>query len=105
LEECFIEADQRAVTLYHCRNHIVMNQFFWGSVEKAKGVKQAAVEGLLSLGVSELQVEEAAVGLDNGHAVEFAFGIAIGDGAEVAPIDLALMSWWGFKADERFSFS
>ena len=59
----------------------------------------------MSLGVSELQVEQTAVGLNNGHAIEFALGIAISEGAEVAPIDLTLMPWWGFKADEGLSVS
>ena len=105
LQECFIEADQRAVTFYNCGEHIVMNQFFCGSLKEAKGVKEAAVQSFLSLGVSELQVEQTAEGFHNGHAREFPLGIAIGKGAEVAPIDLTLMPRWGFKANEGLSFS
>jgi hypothetical protein len=81
-----------------------MNQFFWSSVKVAKGVKEATMQGFLPLAMGELQVEQTAITFNHCHAIEFALGIAIGQGAEVSPIDLTLMPWWGFEADEGLSF-
>jgi hypothetical protein len=58
------------------------------------------VEGLLALRMSELQVEKPAVAFQDSEAIELAYGISIGNGSEVAPIDLALLPRKGFKADE-----
>ena len=58
------------------------------------------MEGLLPLGMSEPQVEKTAVAFQDGEAVELACCLPIGNGSEVAPIDLALLPWKGFKADE-----
>ena len=58
------------------------------------------MQGLLPLGMRELQIQDTAVALDSGHAVEFAFGIAIGKRIKVAPIYLHLGSGKGLKADE-----
>jgi hypothetical protein len=58
------------------------------------------VEGLLSLGVGEFQVEEAAVAFEDGQAVELPLGLPIGQGSKMAPVYLALLAGKGFKADE-----
>jgi len=60
------------------------------------------VEGFLPLGMSELQVEKTAVAFQDGKAVELACCLPIDNRSEVAPIDLALFPWKGFKADEGF---
>jgi hypothetical protein len=54
-------------------------------------MEKAAVKGLLSLRVGELQIEQAAVALNDRQAVELALGITVDNGAEMAPIDLALL--------------
>jgi hypothetical protein len=63
-------------------------------------MKKAAVEGFLSLGVGELQVEEAAVAFEDGQAIKLPLGFPIGQGSKMAPVDLALLAGKGFKADE-----
>jgi hypothetical protein len=75
-------------------------QFPWRTAKEAESIKKAAMQGLLPLGMRELQIQETAVALDSGHAVEFAFGIAIGKTIKVAPIYLHLGSGKGLKADE-----
>lgn len=50
------------------------------------------MQGFLPLGVCELEVEHAAVGLDHGQAVEFAHSVAIGKRTKVSPIDLDLLT-------------
>src|SRR5256885_15493658 len=37
---------------------------------------------------------------NHGQAVEFALGVAIGHGAEMAPVDLALLARGGFEAHD-----
>jgi hypothetical protein len=63
-------------------------------------MEKAAMEGFLSLGVSEFQVEEAAMAFEDGQAVEFPVGLSIGHGSKMAPVYLALLAGKGFKADE-----
>jgi hypothetical protein len=63
-------------------------------------MQQAAVQRLLSLGVGKFDIEHAAMRFNHSQAVEFAGGVAVGDGAEVAPVDLTLEPGWGFEADE-----
>jgi hypothetical protein len=67
-----------------------MDQLPWGSLKEAEGIEKAAMQGFLPLRVSKLQIEQSAMAFDDGHTIEFAFGVAIGKGAEVAPINLAL---------------
>jgi len=102
-EEGLVEADQGAFALYDSACHIVMDQLPWGSLKEAEGIEKATMQSFLPLGVSKLQIEQSAMAFGDGHAVELAFGVAIGEGAEVAPIDLALGAGRGFKADEGFS--
>ena len=82
-----------------------MDQFFWGSMKEAKSIEETTVQRFLFLGVSKLEIKHPAMAFNNGHAIELSLGMAIGEGAEVAPIDLALMPRWGFKANEGPSFS
>jgi len=100
VQESLIEADERTYSLDDRCQHIIGNKFFWGAFEETQRIEKAAVEGLLSLGVGELQVEKTTVAFQDRQAVEFARCIPIGDGSEVAPIHLALLPWKGFKADE-----
>ena len=100
VQEGFIEADKGPDSFDDRCQHIVRNQFFWGAVEETEGIEEAAVEGLLPLGMGELQVEKPAVAFHDGQAVELACRLPVGNGSEVAPVDLALFPWKGFKADE-----
>ena len=64
------------------------------------GIEQSPVEGLLPLGMSELEIEHPAVAFDHGQNVEFTKRCAIAEGSEMAPVELDLSSWLGFKPDE-----
>jgi hypothetical protein len=59
------------------------------------------VEGVLALRVGTLQIQQPAMTFNHGEAVEFARGRAIGHGAAMAPVDLALDAWGGCETDER----
>jgi hypothetical protein len=100
VQESFVETDQRTDSFDDRCQHIIRNKLFGGSLEETESVEKAAVEGLLPLGMSEPQVEKTAVAFQDGEAVELACCLPIGNGSEVAPIDLALLPWKGFKADE-----
>jgi hypothetical protein len=86
-----VEAHKRSLPLHHSGAHVVMDELAWGSLKKEKSMEKAAVKGLLSLRVGELQIEQAAVALNDRQAVELALGITVDNGAEMAPIDLALL--------------
>jgi len=102
VQEGFIETDKGSHALGDCGQHVICDKFFWGALEETKRIEKAAVEGLLSLGVGELQVKKAAVAFQDGQAVELARCIPIDNRSEVAPIDLALLPWGRLKADEGF---
>ena len=102
VQEGLIEANDGSYAFGDCGQHVIGEQFFWGALEKTKRIEEATVEGLLSLGVSELQVKKAAVAFQDCQAVELARCIPVGDGSEVAPIDLALLPWQRLKTDEGF---
>ena len=91
VQEGLIEADDGSYALGDRGQHVIRDEFFWGALEEAEGIEKAAVQGFLSLGVSELQVEETAVAFHDRQAVELPCCIPVGDGAEVAPINLALL--------------
>jgi len=102
-EEGFVVADKRAISLDDSGEHIVVHQLPGCSTKEMEGIEKTAMKGLLTLGMGELEVKQAAVALDNGHAVELPFGFAVFQSAEVSPVNLKLLSRAGFKADERTS--
>jgi hypothetical protein len=99
LEKGVVEADQRAVPLDDGGEHIVMRQGFRGAAEKNKGTQQAAMQGFLALRMGELEIEHAAVTLDDCQAVKLALGVAVIETAEVAPVHLALFAGSRFETD------
>jgi hypothetical protein len=100
VEEGFVKADEGSDSLGYGGQHIVGDQFFGCALEETEGMEKAAVEGFLSLGVGEFQVEEAAVAFEDGQAVELPLGLSIGQRSKMAPVYLALLAGKGFKADE-----
>ena len=60
----FVEAHQGALALQHGGEHIVVDEFPGGALEKVKGIEQTLVQGLLPLGVGKFEVEQAAVAFD-----------------------------------------
>ena len=100
LQKVLVETHQRALPLQDRREHVVMDEFFGGALEKMKGMQETAVQGVLPLRVGKLQIEQAAMTFNHGQAVEFALGVAIGQGAEMPPVGLALHARCGFEADD-----
>ncbi len=95
-----VKAHKGALTLGDCGNHIVVKKLSWGPLEEMEGTREAPMESFLSLRVGKLNIEHAAMRLDDGQAVEFSFGVPIAKGAEVAPVDLTLLTWGRLKADD-----
>ena len=100
-QKVFVETHQGALPLQDRGEHVVMDEFFGGALEKVKRMQEAAVQGVLPLRVGKLQIQHAAMTFDHRQAVEVACSRAIGERAEMAPVDLALDAWCGFEADER----
>jgi len=102
VQESFVKADEGSDSLGYGGQHVIGDQFFGCALEETEGMEKAAVEGFLSLGVGEFQVEEAAVAFEDSQAVELPLGLSIGHGSKMAPVYLALLAGKGFKADEGF---
>jgi hypothetical protein len=100
VQEGFVKADEGSDSFGYGGQHVIGDQFFGCALEETEGMEKAAVEGFLSLGVGEFQVEEAAVAFEDGQAVELPLGLSIGQGSKMAPVYLALFAGKGFKADE-----
>ena len=100
VQEGFVKADEGSDSLGYGGQHVIGDQFFGCALKETEGMEKAAVEGFLSLGVGEFQVEEAAVAFEDGQAVELPLGLPIGHGSKMAPVYLALLAGKGFKADE-----
>jgi len=77
LQEGFIEPNKGTIPFDDCGEHIVGDQFPWGSPKELEGIEETPMKGLLSLGVSELQVNQTAVGFNNSEAVKPSLGVAI----------------------------
>jgi hypothetical protein len=100
VQEGFVKADEGSYSLGYGGQHVIGDELFGCALEETEGMEKAAVEGLLSLGVGEFQVEEAAVAFEDGQTVELPLGLPIGHGSQMAPVYLALLAGKGFKADE-----
>lgn len=77
LQKGFIEPNEGAIPFDHCGEHVVGDQFPGGSPKEVEGIEETPMEGLLSLGMSELQIKQPAVGLDNSQAVKPSLCVAI----------------------------
>jgi len=96
-----VEPHQGPLPLQDRGEHVVMDEFLGSALEKVAGIEEAAVQGVLPLCMRTLQIQPTAMTFNHGEAVEFARGRAIGHGAEMAPVDLALDTRGGFETDER----
>src|SRR6059036_1449783 len=86
-----------------CLSRTAVSMLSWtsslgGALEKMERMQEAAVQSLLPLRMGELQIQQTTMTFNHAQAVEFALGIAIGHGAEMAPVDLALHARGGFEA-------
>jgi hypothetical protein len=77
LQKGFIEPNEGAIPFCHRGEHIIGDQFPGGPPKKAEGIEETPMKGLLPLRVSELQVNQPAVGLNNGQTVKSSFCVAI----------------------------
>ena len=93
LQKGFIKAYEGPVPFCNRREHIIGNQFPGGALKKAEGIEETPMKGLLPLRVGKLQVKKAAVALNNRHTVKPSFCVAVLNGTEVSPVNLALMAW------------
>jgi hypothetical protein len=57
LQKMFIETHDGALPLQHRGEHVVMDEFFGGALEKVKRMQEATVQGLLPLRVGKLQIQ------------------------------------------------
>ena len=99
-QKVLVESYQGPLPLQDRGEHVVMDEFLRGALEKVKGIEETAVQGVLPLRVGKLQIQQTAMTFNHREAVEFALGVAIGHGAEMAPVDLALDTGCGCEADE-----
>jgi hypothetical protein len=78
-----------------------MDEFLGGALEKVQRIEATAVEGVLALRVGTRQRAQTARTCKHGEAGEVARGRAIGHGAEMAPVELALDARGGCETDAR----
>ena len=100
-QKVVVEAHQGALALHNGGAHGVMDKFPRGALKEVKGIEETLVQGLLPLRMGKFEVEQATMPFNPGQAIEFARGVAIGEGPKVAPVDLALVAGWRFKTDGR----
>src|SRR5208337_4389667 len=99
-EEARLEAHQAAIVFGDGGQKVVEPTFSGHSAQGLEGVLVAAHEGFETLAVGELDIEHAAVGLDEAEGVELAFITLIVERVKVAPIDLEALAGSGFHAHE-----
>jgi hypothetical protein len=88
-----IEAYERPVTFYNSCEHIIGNQLSGGSLKESESVEETPMQGLLPLRVGKFQVKQPTIGFNNRHTIKSSFCIAVWNGTEVSPVNLALMTW------------
>ena len=99
-KEARLEARQTAIVFGDGGQQVVVPTFASYSAEGLEGMLMATHKGFETLAVSELDVEHAAVGLDQAEGVEFALVALIIERIEVAPVDLEALAGGGFHAHE-----
>jgi hypothetical protein len=100
-KEGLVVTDEWSVAFEYRSEHIIGDQLSWRPAKETEGVDQAAVQGLLVLGMGELEVKQATIPQKDGKTGELTRGIAVGETAEMAPVNLGLFPWCGLKAKER----
>ena len=100
-EKTRVETHQLAFMLGHGGKQIVIENLPCHAGHEAEGMLVAAQEGFKTLAVSELDVEAAAVALDQAKGVEFAAVAVVIERTEVAPVDLKAIA--GRRLDAHVS--
>src|SRR5271157_3051569 len=94
-----MKPDQIAFVFRHSRSEVVVDQMSRHAAQRLKSVNMAAQECFEALTVRELDVHHAAVTFHQREGVQLARIAGVEEGAEVPPVDLEAISWWGFHAD------
>src|SRR5208283_4611195 len=89
---------QAAIVLGHGGSEIIIGDLASDTAQGSEGVHVTADESFKALAVSELQIEHAAVGFDEGESVELAFVAGVVEHAEVPPIDFETLARSGLHA-------
>src|SRR5579859_389438 len=79
---------------------IVIGNFSCHAAQRNESMDMATDESLKALAVSELQIEHAAVGLNQGKGIEFARVAGILQCTKVSPIDFKTLTGCGLHADK-----
>ena len=91
---------QAAIVLGHGGGEIIIGDLSRDAAQGSEGMHVAADEGFKALTVSKLQIEYAAVSLDEGERVELALVTGVVERAEVTPIDFETLARGGLHADK-----
>ncbi len=94
------KTDQAAIVLGHGSSQIVIGDLARDAAQGGEGVHVTADEGFKALAVSELQIEHAAVGFDQGERVELALVAGVVERAEVPPVDFEALAGRRLHAHE-----
>ena len=94
------EADQAAIVFGHGGGQIVIGDFARDTAAKREGMHVTADEGFKALAVSELQIEHAAVRIDQREGIELALVAGVVQRAEVPPIDFETLAGAWLHAHE-----
>ena len=84
----------------HRGSQIVVDDLARDTAQGREGMHVTADEGFKALAVSELQIEHAAVGIDQGEGVELALIAGVIERAEVPPIDFEALARRRLHANE-----
>ena len=86
--------------LGHGGSEIIIGDLACDATQGNKGVHVTADESFKALAVSELQIEHAAVGFDQGECVELALVAGVVERAEMPPIDFETLARGRLHADK-----
>jgi hypothetical protein len=96
-----VEPHPGALALQARREPGGMDECLGGALEKVKCMEETAVAGVLALRVGQLERAQTAMTFQPGEAGECARGSALGHGAAMAPVALAVDARGGFETEER----
>src|ERR1700730_18137272 len=91
---------QAAIVLGHGGSEIIIGDLARDAAQGNEGVHVTADESFKALAVSKLQIEHAAVCLDEGERIELALVAGVVERAEVPPIDFETFARGGLHADK-----
>jgi hypothetical protein len=100
-EEARMKADQTTVMFGHGGGQVVISDLTRDAAQFGERMNVTANEGFEALAMSELDIQRAAVRIDEGEGIQLARIARVIERAEVAPVNLEAFPGNGFHADER----